>query len=68
MNDFAAVCEGLNKMDPLYRGKTDRLKELLHPFRKRYHTDFYALRDVSLQIRRGETLGIIGRNGSGKSI
>lgn len=67
MNDFAAVCEGLNKIYPLYRGKTDRLKELLHPFRKRYHTDFYALRDVSLQIRRGETLGIIGRNGSGKS-
>lgn len=57
----------LSKIYPLYDRPFDRLQEALHPFGRKYHRDFYALRDVAFAVRAGETLGIIGRNGSGKS-
>ena len=63
----AVETANLTKVYRLYSSPLDRLKEMLHPMRRRYHCDFYALRDVSLSVRSGETLGIIGRNGSGKS-
>lgn len=59
--------ENLTKVYPLYSSRKDRLKEALHPFRKKYHKDFYALKDVSFEVKKGETVGIIGKNGSGKS-
>jgi lipopolysaccharide transport system ATP-binding protein len=51
----------------LFASPSERLKELFHPFGKRYHRDFWALRGITLDVQRGETLGILGRNGSGKS-
>ena len=67
-SDPMAICaQGLTKIYRLYDRSIDRLKESLHPLRKKYHHDFYALRDVNFEIRKGETIGIIGRNGSGKS-
>ncbi|MBW5445884.1 ATP-binding cassette domain-containing protein [Cohnella sp. CFH 77786] len=57
----------LTKIYKIFDGPLDRLKEALHPFKKKYHKNFSALNSVSLEIYRGETIGIVGKNGSGKS-
>lgn len=57
----------ITKSYKLYNSHSDRVREVFHPFRKKYHNIFNALHNVSLQIKKGETVGIIGRNGSGKS-
>ncbi len=59
--------EGLSKVYRLYNRHADRLKEALSPFGRKYHQDFYALRDVTFSVAKGQVLGVIGRNGSGKS-
>lgn len=51
----------------LYNKPFDRLKETFSPFRKKFHTDFKALNDLSFDVKKGECFGIIGTNGSGKS-
>jgi ABC-type polysaccharide/polyol phosphate transport system ATPase subunit len=66
-DELVIQVESLTKVYNLYDRPIDRVKEALHPFRRKYHHDFYALRDLSFSIRRGEAFGIIGRNGSGKS-
>ena len=58
---------GVAKMYRLYSSQFDRLKDALPLFSGRYHQEFWALRDVSFDVRKGESLGIIGVNGSGKS-
>lgn len=67
MSDVAISVRNLTKTYKLYRQPVDRLKEALHPLKKSYHKDFNALDNISFDIKRGETVGIIGRNGSGKS-
>jgi len=52
----------------LFDRPNDRLKEqLFWRFGKRYSREFWALKDISFEVKKGETIGIIGRNGSGKS-
>jgi lipopolysaccharide transport system ATP-binding protein len=58
---------GLGKTFALYDRPEDRLKQMLWPGRKRFYREFVAVRDVDLQVARGECVGIVGRNGSGKS-
>lgn len=57
----------VTKIYRLYDRPSDRLKESLSPTRKNYHKDFYALKGVSFDVGKGESVGIIGTNGSGKS-
>lgn len=57
----------LTKVYRLYENPVDRLKESLSLTKKKYHKEHYALRDISFEVKKGETIGIIGINGSGKS-
>ena len=63
----AISVRNVSKKFRLFASPKERLMEALHPFRKKYHHEFWALRDVSFDVCRGETVGILGRNGSGKS-
>jgi len=62
----AICCEGVGKAYTIYSQPQDRLWEWLGWHSGHGHP-FWALRDISVTIRRGETVGIVGRNGSGKS-
>jgi len=66
-NDIAIKAENLTKTYRLYDSNLDRLKESLHPLRRKYHHEFNALHDFNFEVKKGETVGIIGKNGSGKS-
>lgn len=57
----------VSKRYQLYDSPKQRLKDALLPFGRRSHREFWALRDISLEVPRGQALGIIGRNGCGKS-
>jgi ABC-type polysaccharide/polyol phosphate transport system ATPase subunit len=59
--------QGVSKSYSIYDSPGDRLKELITPRRYQFHRDFWALRDISFDIRPGETFCIVGENGSGKS-
>lgn len=65
--DWAIKIDHLSKVYKIFDKPSDRVREALNPFGKRYSKDFYALNDVSLTIKKGETVGIIGKNGAGKS-
>lgn len=74
-SDIAIKVDGLSKCYRIYDQPRDRLKQfvmprLRRPFglaTKQYFKEFWSLKDVSFEVKKGETVGIIGRNGSGKS-
>ena len=63
----AISVQDVTKVYRLYDKPIDRLKESISISHKNYHRDFYALKGLSFQVKKGETVGIIGTNGSGKS-
>lgn len=65
--EYAIQVENVSKVYKLYEKPIDRLKESLSLTHKNYHRDFFALNHVSFNVKKGESVGIIGTNGSGKS-
>ena len=63
----AVEFQRVSKSYAIYDAPGDRLKELLTFNRLKRHKDFWAVQDVSVEVRRGETFCIVGENGSGKS-
>jgi len=74
-NDIAIQVSNLGKCYQIYNAPRDRLKQFVIPRLQRlvrqapqqYFREFWALKDVSFEVKKGETVGIIGSNGSGKS-
>ncbi len=66
-SDIVIDIRDISKCYRVFAKPSDRLKQTLLGWKKQYHRDFWALRDINLQVRRGEAIGVIGRNGSGKS-
>ncbi|NDH69275.1 MAG: ABC transporter ATP-binding protein, partial [Gammaproteobacteria bacterium] len=74
-SDIAIKVENLSKCYQIYEQPRDRLKQFILPHLQRalgqepnhYYQEFWALKDISFEVKKGETIGIIGRNGSGKS-
>ena len=68
MGDSVAIsAQNVSKKYRLFNSPKERLWETLHPFNKKYHREFWALKGIDFQIPKGATVGIVGRNGSGKS-
>lgn len=67
MNDYAIRVKNVEKVYKLYDKPSLRVKEAFSARGKKYHKEFYALRDISFHVKKGEMLGIIGKNGAGKS-
>ena len=74
-SDTALRVQNLGKCYHLYDNPRDRLKQFTLPRLRRmagkapkqYFREFWALKDVAFEVKKGETLGIIGKNGAGKS-
>lgn len=65
--EYAIAVKDVTKVYRLYDRPIDRLKESLSVSHKSYHKDFFALNTISFAVEKGQTVGIIGTNGSGKS-
>ena len=63
--DYAIIANGISKVYKMYKNQNEKLKDFIFP--KSYGKEFYALRDLSFKVEKGDIVGLVGLNGSGKS-
>lgn len=66
-SDVAIRCVGLGKAYQLYARRTDRLKQVAFGSFRRFYQEYWVLRDLDLEVVRGECVGVVGHNGAGKT-
>ncbi|MNW38607.1 Teichoic acids export ATP-binding protein TagH [compost metagenome] len=65
--ESSIVIDNISKSFRMYQSPKDRLKQFVWRDKKHFYKEFWALKNVSFEVKKGECIGIIGRNGSGKS-
>ena len=63
--EYAIIVDRVSKVYKMYKNSNEKLKDFL--FKKSYGKEFYALRDLSFKVEKGDIVGLVGLNGSGKS-
>ncbi len=66
-SDLVIRCDRVGKAFQLYMRRNDQLKQAIFGHWKQFYRQHWVLRDISFKVRRGESIGIIGRNGAGKT-
>jgi lipopolysaccharide transport system ATP-binding protein len=66
-SDLVIGCDHVGKAFQLYMRRNDQLKQAIFGHWKQFYHQHWVLRDISFKVRRGESIGIIGRNGAGKT-
>lgn len=66
-SEVIVALRGVGKCYVVFHNSADRLKQIFAGGRKKYYSEYWAVRGASLEVRRGERLAIVGRNGAGKS-
>jgi lipopolysaccharide transport system ATP-binding protein len=66
-SDLVISCDHVGKAFQLYMRRNDQLKQAIFGHWKQFYHQHWVLRDISFKVRRGESIGIIGRNGAGKT-
>lgn len=67
MSDVAVHVDGVSKSFRMYHERNQTLKSTIMRGRRSVHEDFWALKDITFDVPKGSTFGLIGSNGSGKS-
>lgn len=65
--DIAIKVNNVTKTYKMYNSKKDMLLETISPLKKKRHSEYFALKNISFEVEHGETFGVIGTNGAGKS-
>ena len=66
-SEYAVKAQQLGKCFQSYNHPVHRLVQAIYKEKKKLYEEFWALREITVEIKQGETVGIIGKNGSGKS-